>query len=509
MSTRKTTWFYTALIAVASLAIGMVIASRLDMAPASMAQPMAAPPMNSAPIAGALDAQTFRSIARSQSPMVVSIATTASRRTEEVSDYFGGDDFLRRFFGNPNSPQGQEQAPRRREPEETVGAGTGFIIDKAGLILTNNHVVENATKIVVNLYGDDEEREYNARIVGRDPLTDSALIELIDKPSQALQEARFGDSEQMQPGDWVMAIGNPFGYDHTVTVGVVSGLSRQFPVAPQRSVYMMQTDAAINPGNSGGPLLNVRGEVVGINTAILSNRMANIGIGFAVPINGIRELLPQLRTGKITRGMIGVSISTTRITSEVAETLGLSDRKGAVVSQVSENTPAYKAGIRPGDVIVEFNNRKVENDRGLVDMVVATRPGTSVPVKIVRDKQPKTVTVTVGELNLDQEAATQDEESEDLSQGFGLTLEDVTPALARRLRLPPGTTGAVVVAVRPRGPADRAALREGDVIVRVGRNEVEDADAAARELQRVQAGRAVGIYLLRQGQEIFVTMRKE
>jgi serine protease Do len=515
MSTRKTTWFYAALISVASLAIGMVIASRLDMAPASMAQPMAAPPMNSAPIAGALDAQTFRTIARSQSPMVVSIATTASKRTEEVSDYFGGDDFLRRFFGNPNAPngggQGQEQpqAPRRREPEETFGAGTGFIIDKSGLILTNNHVVENATKITVNLFGDDEEREFSARVVGRDPLTDSALIELVDKPSRPLQEARFGDSEQMQPGDWVMAIGNPFGYDHTVTVGVVSGLSRQFPVAPQRSVYMMQTDAAINPGNSGGPLLNVRGEVVGINTAILSNRMANIGIGFAVPINGIRELLPQLRTGKITRGMIGVSISTTRITSEIAETLGLSDRKGAIVSSVSANTPAGKAGIRPGDVIVEFNGRKVENDRGLVDMVVATRPGTTIPVKIVREKQPKTVNVTVGELNLDQEAETPDEEAEDLSQGFGLTLEDVTPALARRLRLPAGTTGAVVVAVRPRGPADRASLREGDVIVRVGRNDVADADAAASELQRVQAGRAVGIHLLRAGQEVFVTMRKD
>ena len=177
---------------------------------------------------------------------------------------------------------------------------------------------------------------------------------------------------------------------------------------------------------------------------------------------------------------------------------------------MSENGPAAKAGVRPGDVIVEFNGRKVENDRGLVDMVVATRPGTSVPVKIVRDKQPKTLNVTVGELNLDSGSRRARMRSPtDLSQGFGLTLEDVTPALARRLRLPPGTTGAVVVGVRPRGPADRAAIREGDVIIRVGRNDVADADAAARELQRVQAGRAVGIYLIRQKQEIFVTMRKD
>ncbi len=176
---------------------------------------------------------------------------------------------------------------RNREPEESVGTGTGFIINKAsGLILTNNHVVEGASRITVNLFGDDNEDGYEARVVGRDPLTDSALIELVEKPRVAtLPEARFGDSDVMQPGDWVMAIGNPFGYDHTVTVGVISGLSRQFQVSPGRTVYMLQTDAAINPGNSGGPLLNARGEVIGINTAILSNRMANIGIGFAVPIN--------------------------------------------------------------------------------------------------------------------------------------------------------------------------------------------------------------------------------
>ncbi len=501
MSTRKTTFFYAALIAVASLAIGMVIASRLDLTPASVAQPMTAPPMNSAPLDGPIDAHTFRMIARDQSPMVVSIATASARRSEEMTEF--GDDFFRRFFGNPD--------PRRqREPEETFGSGTGFIIDQdAGLILTNNHVVEGASKITVSLFGDDNDDGYGARVVGRDPLTDSALIELTDKPPVKLQQARFGDSEQMQPGDWVVAIGNPFGYDHTVTVGVVSGLSRQFQVAPGRSVYMLQTDAAINPGNSGGPLLNIRGEVIGINTAILSNRMANIGIGFAVPINGVRELLPQLRTGKVTRGMIGVQISAQRITSEVADTLGLPDRKGAVVSQVSENGPASRAGVRAGDVIVEFNGRKVENDRGLVDMVVATRPGTTVPVKVIRDKQSKTLSVTVGELDLDQETEPSQEASADLSQGFGLSLEDLTPALARRLRLPAGTTGALVVGTRPRGPADRAGLRQNDVITRVGSTEVIDADSAVRELQRVQSGRAVGVYVLRQGAEIFVTMRKD
>ena len=176
-------------------------------------------------------------------------------------------------------------------------AGTGFIIDKAGLILTNNHVVEGATKIRVSLYGEDEDQEYDAKIVGRDPLTDSALIELTEKPDHALPAIKFGDSAQMQPGDWVMAIGNPFGLAHTVSVGVISALERPFTVAEGRSAQVLQTDAAINPGNSGGPLLNLRGEVIGINTAIIADgrQSGNIGIGFAIPINTVRELLPQLR----------------------------------------------------------------------------------------------------------------------------------------------------------------------------------------------------------------------
>jgi serine protease Do len=271
---------------------------------------------------------------------------------------------------------------------------------------------------------------------------------------------------------------------------------------------MLQTDAAINPGNSGGPLLNARGEVIGINTAILSNRMANIGIGFAVPINAVRELLPQLRTGKVTRGMIGVSISGQRITGEVAETLGIPDRKGAVVQSVVENGPASRAGIKAGDVIVEYNGRKVESDRSLVEMVVATRPGTTVPVKLVRNKEARSLNVTVGELDLDRETGEPEEAPTDLTRGFGLTLEDLTPALARRLRLPAGTSGAVVASVRPRSSAERAGLRENDVIIRVGSTDVDDSDAAARELQRVAAGRAVGVYVVRNGSEVFVTMRR-
>src|SRR5436190_1555616 len=202
--------------------------------------------------------------------------------------------------------------PARPQREQKVeAAGTGFIIDKAGFILTNNHVVEGANKIEVSLYGEGDDQEYAAKIIGRDPLTDSALIQLTEMPNHALPEIKFGDSSVMEPGDWVMAIGNPFGLAHTVSVGVISGTQRPFETTQQRFAQMLQTDAAINPGNSGGPLLNVRGEVVGINTAIYTDSRAqgNIGIGFAMPINVVLDLLPQLRAGKITRGRIGVQIA--------------------------------------------------------------------------------------------------------------------------------------------------------------------------------------------------------
>ena len=243
-------------------------------------------------------------------------------------------------------------------------------------------------------------------MIGRDQLTDSALIQLIDKPNHPLPEAKFGDSSQVAAGDWVMAIGNPFGYAHTVTVGVISATERSFPVTNGRNNDMLQTDAAINPGNSGGPLLNLRGEVIGINTAIITNARSegNIGIGFAVPSNTVRDLLPQLNTGKVIRGRIGVSVLA--VPREGFEDFGLKTRMGAVVAQVSPGGAAAKAGMEPGDVIIQFNGRPIKNNDELVRMVVATKPGTSVPVKVLRNKQEKTLNVIVDELDLDAEQNT-------------------------------------------------------------------------------------------------------
>src|SRR3954469_5426893 len=324
MSTRKTTLFYALLLMVASLFVGMVIASRLDLAPRSSAQTLAVPSVNSAPVTGPLDAQTFRNVAKMATPTVVNIRTEMKSRANDLTDFFGGggspDDLFHRFFGNPgqqddDQPQqsprgrGRGQAPRQPREQTTRAAGTGFIISKDGLILTNNHVVEDATKISVYLFGEDNDQSYDAKLVGRDPYSDGALIQLVDKPSHPLPEAKFGDSSQMAAGDWVMAIGNPFGQGWTVTVGVISAMQRPF-TADGRTNEMIQTDAAINPGNSGGPLLNLRGEVIGINTMIFTNARAegNIGIGFAVPINTVRDLIPQLHTGKVIRGRIGLQM---------------------------------------------------------------------------------------------------------------------------------------------------------------------------------------------------------
>jgi serine protease Do len=327
---------------------------------------------------------------------------------------------------------------------------------------------------------------------------------------------KFGDSAQIQPGDWVMAIGNPFGLAHTVSVGVISALERPFPVSEGRSANVLQTDAAINPGNSGGPLLNLRGEVIGINTAIYTDarQAGNIGIGFAIPSNTVRELLPQLRTGKITRGRIGVSVRP--IPADAVDEFGLKNRDGALVAQVTPGGAAAKAGIEPGDVITAYNGKPVQDQDDLVAAVVATRPGTTVPVRIVREGSERTLSITVDELDLETETQARagggnrdNAPQQESSTGFGMSLSNITPQMAQQLRLDDGTRGAIVVEVEPQSPAQRAGIQPRDIIVRVGRTAVTNAAEASRELGRVPSGGTAFLRILRGGQETFITVAKE
>jgi serine protease Do len=510
MSSRKSSAFYGVLIALASVVVGMVIASQLGITPASVAGPLTVPAANSAPLSGPVDATTFRTIAHDASPSVVSIRTRARREMRGVSDFFQFD-----------SPFGG----RRQQPPQSQileGAGSGFIIDKNGFVLTNNHVVEDATEIEVQLSNMRAgETGLKAKLVGRDVLSDSALLQITELPDQPLVPARFGDSAQIAPGDWVMAIGNPFRLSTTVTVGVVSAVSRTAPeLQPSagRDLEMIQTDAAINRGNSGGPLLNLRGEVIGINTAIFSDQTGgNIGIGFAVPINTVRDILPQLEKGKVVRGRIGVSLIPTPPTRDDIAELGLPSTGGAIIRDVPEG-PAKTAGVKVGDVIVEFNGKAVTDNNQLVGMVTRTAPGTTVPMKIVRDKKTISLNVKVDELDLEAEQASnngltrrdspreQNEQPKDT--GFGMTIETLTPDLARQLRTPQGRTGVVISDIEPGSAAAQQGLRPGDVIVSVNGQPATSVDAVGAVLDRVQTGRNARVVILRNGQEALVLLRK-
>jgi serine protease Do len=536
----KSNLFYLLLVVVASVMVGMVLASRLDLSSQSSAQTLAVPSVNSAPITGPVTATTFREVANMVSPAVVNIRADSLQPTQDLSELFGGGDdvpdlFNRLFPGGrgqrPQQGQNEDPAPRRRQaPREEVvrAAGTGFIIDKSGLILTNNHVVEGATKIVVSLYGEDDDQEYAAKIVGRDQLTDSALLQLTEKPNHDLPTVKFGDSAQMQPGDWVMAIGNPFGLDHTVSVGVISGSRAPgdqgaLQVARQRRAEVIQTDAAINPGNSGGPLINLRGEVIGMNTAIATTgaSQGNMGVGFAIPSNAVREILPQLRSGKVTRGRVGVQVAPVK--RQAIDELGLKAKTGALVSAVEEGGPAEKAGVDLGDVILSWNGQTVKNSDDLVGMVVRTKPGTTVPIRVMRDKKERSLNITVEELDLEAEAGearrqrSNDRTSLEPEQnkGFGMTLENVPAELSRRMHLPDTTRGAVITDVDSGSPAADDGLNPGDIIVRVGSTPVTSAVEAQRELNRVPAGGTALMRVIRADRtsskgyrEIFLTVTK-
>ncbi len=437
-----------------------------------------------------VQAPNFADLAEQLRPAVVNISTTqvvkGQRRMVPRMPFpspFGGErdpfeEFFERFFGGEGGPQ---RELRRRS------LGSGFIINKDGHIVTNNHVVENATDIKVSL---SDKEEFDAKVIGRDPKTDLALIKIEAKKD--LPAAPLGDSSKLRVGEWVIAIGNPFGLGHTVTAGIVSAKGRIIGAGPYDD--FIQTDASINPGNSGGPLFNMNGEVIGLNTAIVASGQ---GIGFATPINVAKEVLVPLREkGKVVRGWLGVQVQ--RVTPDLAKSFGLDRDRGALVADVMPNTPAERAGIERGDIIIEFNGRKIEEMNDLPRLVASASPGADVDVKLIRKSEEKVVRVKLAELKEEQVAAAGGGGS--LEENLGMTVQELTPEIARSLGLS-DAKGVVVTNVDDDSAADEAGIRRGDVILEVNQKKVDNLRDYRAALGRMGSADSV-LFLMRRGNNV-------
>ena len=449
-----------------------------------------------------LASNIFVEIAKKQNPAVVNVSTKAKAETAHKNfrvprpgpgqnkspDPFR--DFYDRFFGErPN------QRPKR-------GMGSGFVIDKEGHILTNYHVIEGAGKIVVILDDNGTEKEYTATLVGSDPKTDIALIK-INRESGDNKDfpfLRLGSSENLEVGEWVVAIGNPFGLSHTVTVGVVSALGRSIGAGPYDE--FIQTDASINPGNSGGPLINIEGDVIGINTAIISgNTGGNVGIGFAIPIDIAKGILKDLRErGTVTRGWLGVMIQ--KITPDLAKSFGLSQSEGALVGDVIPDGPAAKGGVKRGDVIVMFDGQQVKDMEDLPKIVAATRPNSVVDVEVIRDGSRMTLSVSIELLEDSQETVVAK------ADPLGLQVQDITEGLAQSLKLE-SVEGVLVSDVTAGNAAAEAGIRRGDVISEMNRSIVKDMRDYQNLMASVQKGSSVLFLVKRGGSTIYIAVKVE
>jgi len=435
---------------------------------------------------------SFSGMIKKANPGVVNVSVVKTARVEEqFNSPLGTDDpfyeFFKRFYG--------DQIPKNYIQR---GLGTGFIIDKEGYILTNNHVAEGADEITVKL---SDNKEYKARVIGLDSKTDLALIKI--DGAKDLTPLTLGNSDQIDVGDWVVAIGNPFGLEHTVTAGIVSAKYRQTGVASYENY--IQTDAAINQGNSGGPLMNTNGEVIGINSNIYSETGGSIGIGFAIPINMAKELLPQLKKGKVVRGWLGVSIQ--KITSDLQNKLGLKDARGALVGDVTEGGPAQKAGIQSGDVIITFDGKAI-NEMSELPLIVASTPvGKNTMIEVIRNGDKKTLDIKVGELKDVEPAPTPPASGGgNYSTGYGFTVADITSEMASQYNLP-SKTGVIIIDVDSGSPAEEAGLQSGDIVVEIDREKIADASQFNRKIKAYKKGDTILFLIKREGLSLFLTLK--
>jgi len=428
------------------------------------------------------------------SPSVVNISTTSVSKggSQFFKSPFGGrgekpfDDFFKKFFGD--SPQ--KEFKRR-------GLGSGFILSEDGYIITNNHVVERATDIKVILQNGDS---YVAQIIGTDPKTDLALLKI--KPKTKLPAVRFGNSDRLEIGDWVLAIGNPFGLGHTVTVGIISAKGRSLGLGSYDD--FLQTDAAINPGNSGGPLFNFKGEVIGVNSAIIAGGQ---GIGFAIPINMTKNVVAQLRSGgKVVRGWIGVYVQ--RVTPDIAESLDLDDNNGALVADVTVGGPAEKAGVKRGDIIIEFNGNKIDEMPELPKLVASYAPGTKIKLKVIRNGKEKDLSIKLEQLP-DQVAQTSRQSPRnEIEQNLGLIVQEITPEVKRRLDIE-YSSGVVITDVRSNSLASEAGLLRADVILEINTKQIANLNNYRKEIDSVEEGQNILFLVKRGSNTIYVALKAE
>jgi serine protease Do len=418
----------------------------------------------------------FELVAESLQPSVVWIATTKILRPPPGQAPFGDDPFFnhplfRRFFDSQGIPQ---QGLRQR------GLGSGVIVSQDGVILTNNHVVEGMDELVVHL---SDRRSFKAKVAGTDPRTEIAVIRI---DADNLLPAPLGDSDTVKVGQWVAAFGSPFGLDQTVTAGIISAKGRAHLGITDFEDFL-QTDAAINQGNSGGPLVNLKGEVIGINTAIVSRSGGSAGVGFAVPANLARKVMDRLLAeGKIVRGFLGVLIQD--LTSDLAEPLGLKAGRGVLVSEVTPRSPAEKAGLRPGDAILRLDGNEVTGVAAFRNRIADIAPGTQVKLLVRRDDEDLDIVTTIGELG---EGQGQAQTAPQPAGGLGIEVQDLTPQIRRNLNLDDRLQGAVIATVESGSPADLAGLRPGDVIVGVARQAVRSADEAQEQIEKADLARGV------------------
>ena len=423
---------------------------------------------------------SFAPVIKQAAPCVVYIYSTRIIHVRPYRNPFFNDPFFRQFFGDQRP---QENQPRTRRQESL---GSGVVVSPDGYIVTANHVVDGADEIKVKVTSAGGDKEYNARVVGTDPPTDVAVLKI---DAKGLSAITLGDSDQLEVGDVVLAIGDPFGLEQTVTMGIISALGRSgFHFGGQEGGQQpnyqdfIQTDAAINPGNSGGALVDAEGRLVGINTFILSSTYGNEGIGFAVPVNLARHVMDRLiHAGKVTRGYLGVKPKD--INTGLAESFGLPDQNGALVDDVYPGTPAQKAGIQAGDVVVEFNGKKVIDADNLSLMVSECAPGTEVKVKIIRSGQPRAFTVSLAELPvpIGQNSSSQNKNPDTNADALdGVSVRDLDPQIRQELRIPDALQGALVMEVGPDSNSADAGLQHGDVIVEVDHHPVKNARDAVK-----------------------------